>query len=893
MSVELATAYVNIVSSSRGLGGSIVRDLGVAGDRGGAAAAAAASASMTSRMGSLLKVGLLGVGAAAGGVLAMAISKGWQRLTDIEQATAKLSGLGHTGKEVSLIMANALTSVKGTAFGLGEAASIAASAVAAGVKPGAELTRTMKLIGDAAQIGGVSMGEMGLIFNKVAATGKLTGRELNEMGIRGIPIVSLLGKTLGKTNEEIVHMVSTGQIKFKDFEKAIETGMGGAALKAGNTTSGAFKNMGAAFSRFGATLLGGVFPMTRKFFNAVTVGLDSLQTKVGPIMKVISAKMGAAFSEAGPLISKGLSKVRDVWKTFGPGIIDNLRSVWDKLVDTGRRAAVPLTSIFKSIMAAFGDASKFLGVSAWGLITKVASGLQSNLVPALTAVARWMRENSTLVGALASAFIGYKLGMMAVAVATKIWAAAQLILNAVMTANPVAVVVVAVAALAAGFAYLWTHSAGFRDFFIGMWEAIKGAAAAAVSWFKGAWVWIKDYLINPVKEAWAWIVTRFTDAVRWIGGVVGRIVTAAKTAWTWVKDYLINPVKAGWDWVVARFDQAVRWISSIVNSIVGVAHTAWSHIQDRLINPVRVAWDWVYARFSDAVTWIGQVVARIAAGLKREWDWVYDHLISPVKKAWDWVAARFSDAGTSVGQATTKIATGVRTTWDKVYDNIIAPVGRAWQWVADKFWGVIGWIGGVIGSICSIVSSAWNSVGDFITGPVARAWKWVEDKFWGVIGWIGGVIGSIATIVSNAWNWVYDALIGPIGRAWDWIIGKLEGIKNAVKDAVSTIGGLTSNISVPSFGSFLGGTLSPKAAGGMLDRGWNLVGEKGPELIYGSGAGGQVISAPNTSRILAAAAAASSAPARGPLIGTVIQQPGQSSWQLAEDLDRRMAFLGR
>jgi len=30
----------------------------------------------------------------------------------------------------------------------------------------------------------------------------------------------------------------------------------------------------------------------------------------------------------------------------------------------------------------------------------------------------------------------------------------------------------------------------------------------------------------------------------------------------------------------------------------------------------------------------------------------------------------------------------------------------------------------------------------------------------------------------------------------------------------------------------------------------------------------------------------------GPLIGTVIQQPGQSSWQLAADLDRRMAFMG-
>src|SRR5262245_40310928 len=74
-------------------------------------------------LGGLMKKGSLAVGAAAGGILTTALFKGWGRLTAIEDAEAKLSGLGYSAKQVKSIMDNALASVQGTAFGLDEAAS--------------------------------------------------------------------------------------------------------------------------------------------------------------------------------------------------------------------------------------------------------------------------------------------------------------------------------------------------------------------------------------------------------------------------------------------------------------------------------------------------------------------------------------------------------------------------------------------------------------------------------------------------------------------------------------------------------------------------------------------------------------------------------------------------
>ena len=151
----------------------------------------------------IAKTSMIAAGTAAGGLFAASLAKGWGRLTSIEDAQAKLKGLGHSAEDVTAIMDNALASVKGTAFGLGDAATIAASVVAAGIKPGEELERTLKNIADAATISGTSMGEMGAIFNKVAAGGVIQGEELAQLGDRGIPILSLLADQLGVTSSEV------------------------------------------------------------------------------------------------------------------------------------------------------------------------------------------------------------------------------------------------------------------------------------------------------------------------------------------------------------------------------------------------------------------------------------------------------------------------------------------------------------------------------------------------------------------------------------------------------------------------------------------------------------------------------------------------------------------
>ena len=275
----LGTACIQIKPTVTGLSTSIKKELAGAEGSVGKTSSGLGSKISSGLVGGLKTVGAaaLGTATAITGAIGGIVAKGgFERAMSIEQAQFKLKGLGHSADAVDSIMDNALASVKGTAYGLDEAATVAASAVAAGIKPGQELERTLKLVGDAATIGGVGMDEMGAIFNKVAANGKLTRQEINQLSDKGIPILDLLSQTTGKSTEEVNKLVSQGKIGFAEFQDAIEKGMGGAALTMGQTFSGSVENAKAALRRLGEGVMTPVMNNLTPMIGAITDLIDDV-----------------------------------------------------------------------------------------------------------------------------------------------------------------------------------------------------------------------------------------------------------------------------------------------------------------------------------------------------------------------------------------------------------------------------------------------------------------------------------------------------------------------------------------------------------------------------------------------------------------------------------------
>lgn len=354
---EIAKAWVTIIPSAKGMGKGIESELGGIGETGGKKASKGFLGGMGGVIGGVGKVALGAVGIVGGAIAGMAIAGGVSRALNIEDAQAKLSGLGHSAKAVEGIMNNASASVKGTAFGLGDAAAVAAGAVAAGVKPGQDLERTLKLMGDGATIAGSTMGEMGAIFNKVASSDMVQGDVLAQLGDRGIPILQLLGDEMGKSSAEVKKMASAGKIDFATFQNAMEKGMGGAALKSGETFKGSLANTKAALSRIGETVVVPFLGLMQQGMGAVIPVLDSINTALKPLMASFGAWLGSvmpplidglksAFASLGPVFAAIGTVVGPIFTEIGGGITAMIAAFKDGEDDV---TSSGLSGVFESI----------------------------------------------------------------------------------------------------------------------------------------------------------------------------------------------------------------------------------------------------------------------------------------------------------------------------------------------------------------------------------------------------------------------------------------------------------------------------------------------------------------------------------------------------------------
>ena len=459
-------------------------------------------------LGGWAKKGVLAGTAAGVALVGTSLVKGFQRLNGIDQAKAKLTGLGHSAASVQAIMDNSLAAVQGTAFGLDEAAGTAAGAVAAGVKPGKELERTLTLVADAATIGGTSMGEMGAIFNKVATSNKVQGEVIAQLGDRGIPIVQLLAEQLGVTGEEVMELSRKGQIGFGDFQAAMEAGMGGAAQASGKTFQGSLKNAGAALGRLGAAVLAPAFDRLPGLLQDASARLDDL----GPVAERVGSWIG-----------------------------DNLMPM---LVEFGTFAVEAIGRL----LPVLGEVGSFIA----GIVIPAVSSLfdflnryQDVLVPLAAGVL-----------AMVAAYRAYVIITGILKAATIAFTAVQAALNLVMSANPVGIVVLALIGLGAALVTAYNKSETFRGIVDTMFGALKSFGTWLGDTLMGLFNSIGSallqmgiygvrafrFVVTAAFNAFEGILNAADKGLSWIPGL-GDKISGARTAFSNFSDKTVGKLQ--------------------------------------------------------------------------------------------------------------------------------------------------------------------------------------------------------------------------------------------------------------------------------------------------------------------------------------------------------------
>jgi hypothetical protein len=188
----------------------------------------------------------------------------------------------------------------------------------------------------------------------------------------------------------------------------------------------------------------------------------------------------------------------------------------------------------------------------------------------------------------------YELASNLAAVAQGVWNAVQVVFNAVMAANPIFLVVLAIAALVAGIVIAYNKVGWFRDFVDAAWDDVvkafdilKDAAMAVFNWIKQNWPLLLAILTGPfgvavllivnnwdsikagATEVWQWVKDKFDALLSFFQGLGSKVGDAIGAVVDWIK----KPIQAAiemYDAVKGKFDDLVSFLGGLVDKIGGV-----------------------------------------------------------------------------------------------------------------------------------------------------------------------------------------------------------------------------------------------------------------------------------------------------------------------------------
>lgn len=211
-----------------------------------------------------------------------------------------------------------------------------------------------------------------------------------------------------------------------------------------------------------------------------------------------------------------------------------------------------------------GAGGKFVGV------LKDAGGvLKTILGPPLGFIVDHIRTLGVLLAVGAGAWAAYRTAMLltegvmlaiqaiqfaqvflAAADAIGVAGAAMIAFDAASWANPIGLVVIAIAALVAGFILLGGHLSWIGTAFTRVWDGIKAGVGAVVGFVSAHWPLLLTILAGPFGFVAQYVIRHFDQIVGFVSAMPGRIASVAVGMFDGVK----NAFRSAINWILTRWN---------------------------------------------------------------------------------------------------------------------------------------------------------------------------------------------------------------------------------------------------------------------------------------------------------------------------------------------------
>lgn len=348
-----------------------------------------------------------------------------------------------------------------------------------------------------AKKGKTSIAELGQALPRVSGSASQLGVELNEL----MAVFASTTGVTGNTSEVSTQLAAVLNSLIKPTSEA----------------SKAAEAMGIRFDAASVKAAGGF----ANFLTQLDASVQAYATKSGQLSETIYGQLFGS-AEALRLLGSLTGEQKDVFAANIQAMADSTGAIdeaFEIMSDSNDSFAQKLSSAIASMTDWAGSAAKVAGPVL---------DLTANAGMAVMSIAQLTK------------------GMRLAKVASAAWTAVQHPLNAAVSANPIGLVVMAIAALVAAIVYAYNNCEEFRQSCDRMWATVKDVAeviwALLVKAFNAVYPIIKDVaevvwsLLVKAFEALYEIHTKIVGAVMdYLAPAFDRLSSAVKTAWEWVR----------------------------------------------------------------------------------------------------------------------------------------------------------------------------------------------------------------------------------------------------------------------------------------------------------------------------------------------------------------------
>ena len=602
-----------------------------------------------------------------------------------------------------------------------------------------EAIESMQMLGDISQGSAQKMDSITRAFGKMSSSGKVSLEDINMMIDAGFNPLQEISQTTGESMADLYARISDGVMSVDEITASMQraTSEGGMYFQSMDKQSQTFSGQLSTLS-----------DNAQSFLGNITSGIfEKLAQDILPKINETVSLLNDAFE------SEGLNGVMGVLQSMVPQlepVLDFIDALREKLNDLGIDPTMFAGAIAAAgpMLVIFGKITSLTG-STIGGITSITQGIGQ-----FAANMRLASSSGTVLS-----------GVLAT------------------ISSPVGILVIAITAAAAAFAYLMATNDEFRTSILDTFSEISASLMPVIEEIGFAFMSLGKTLFSAIGSVLQAIAPAVAQLVEVVGQLLVAIMPVISQLVTLLVPVLEQVILLAAQIVIALIPIVTTLISQLVpviQQILALAMQVISAVMPLIISLINQLIPFI----SEIVSLVGNLLAAVVPLITQLISQLVP-VISEIISAVSEIISTLLPPLISIIEAIMSVVEALMPPIMEIIDVVVEVISTA----IDTISPIIAFITEIIQKIIGIISP----IVQFISEIIARIVSFVAPLIETFAGIFGSIFNVVSKIMSNIGEFIGGIFEG-VKKAWDGLTGFVSGVIDGISSAFDTVVGTIKSI---------------------------------------------------------------------------------------------------